>query len=195
MEATQEVINEMLARPSDFADFSGDPDLFVTWGFSGISVHRDSDVLDQSNWETITNDLQERFPDDCYIYSANHWAVGWLDHLAIRVVDKYGEPTKVLDAVVDWANALEDYPVADEDDYSRREHDDFLETIENCYYPSSFVDVDSNIYYEPVDEYPEDWVDQMARVFFDEYSICRSEELGCRMAEEVWIKLNLVEAV
>lgn len=90
------------------------------WG-DLVGRHRDSDILEVSNFEVIEADLTKRFPDDVETASFGHFAVGWVEELLVRVLDKHGKITPAGKAAVDWGLKLESYPVADEDDFSRRE--------------------------------------------------------------------------
>jgi hypothetical protein len=87
------------------------------------TVNRDSGLLAQSNAEQIAEALAP-FPDDAIPQRHRHWACGWIDGYAIRVGS---EAWKVY---TDLVARLEDYPVLDETDYSKREYDATLENIE-----------------------------------------------------------------
>lgn len=63
------------ANIRDFA-YSGDLPLGKTWAFT-ISKHRDSTLLEESNYDIIQEDLEKRFPGDVEEVRASHWAVGW----------------------------------------------------------------------------------------------------------------------
>ena len=130
------------------------PLLFKAEAFT-FSVHRDSDALERSNWRVITKDLTQRFQDDCRITRARHWAVGWIEHLVVRVltpgtdVDAWWREarkpvderamdlqacfTPAYEAAMEWKHKLERYPVADEDDYSGERHAELRETLTSCF--------------------------------------------------------------
>lgn len=116
------------ANIRDFA-YRGDLPLGKTWAFT-FARNRDSDILDVSNYETIKEDLEKRFPKDVEEVHASHFAFGWVDHLAVKMLDKKGKVTKAGIAALEWVDKLESYPVADEEDYSRRELEATLENIE-----------------------------------------------------------------
>jgi hypothetical protein len=82
----------------------------------GLSVHRDSDALERSNWRTIVPDMLAQHPDDAAIERVSHWAVGWVDYLLVR------PGTAAADAAQTWAVKLDGYPVADEEDFSALEY-------------------------------------------------------------------------
>lgn len=100
--------------------------LGISWAFT-FSRHRDSDHLQVSNYETIRADLERDFPEDFTEDHCSHFLVGWIDHLTVRVLDDDGNPTDACARVLEWKTALEDYPVADEEDLSRREWEDTVE--------------------------------------------------------------------
>jgi len=92
--------------------------------FQGPMVTRDSGVLERSNFEVIKADI-ERIPepkgwkhDDApvQVLRFGHWACGWFEVLCVH---EDAEPQ--LRALDEWHKALEDYPVADDEDYSNRE--------------------------------------------------------------------------
>lgn len=93
------------------------------------SHHRDSGLLDQSNADAIEEAMQpftEGRNPDVVAEHHHHWAVGWIDGLSIRVYRR-GKITKAFGAYHELAQRLTDYPVLDEEDYSRREYEATLE--------------------------------------------------------------------
>lgn len=127
---------------SDFG-YHGTLPLGKTWGFT-FSVHRDSDRLERSNWEVISNDLLKKHPNTVEIVHCGHWLVGWVDHLAVKMIDKNGRITRAGIDVLDWLEKLDGYPVADEDHYSRLESDEnyenALESIRSETYRADMID-------------------------------------------------------
>lgn len=93
---------------------------FMYWGeredwLIALTQHRDSDALERSNWEVITETMTRWHPDDVAIERSSHWAVGWVEYLLVRP----GTPAVV--SAEGWAERLADYPVADEQHYSALE--------------------------------------------------------------------------
>lgn len=119
---------ECLKRPDDFGWF-GDDDMFVTWGFAGINLLKNSDdILNESNFHVITEDLIGSFPDDFDIVGVKHWVVGSVDQLRVRVLKsegkvEYDNLTEAFKGLMEWHEQLMDYPIADENDFSEREFD------------------------------------------------------------------------
>ncbi len=93
--------------------------------------NRDSGLLDQSNAAAIEAEM-EQFTEgddpDVVFESHNHWAVGHVDGLSIRVF-RNGEITEAFRKYHELAQRLGEYPVLDEEDYTRREHETTLENI------------------------------------------------------------------
>lgn len=126
----QKLAEEAVKETAGLKDFSysGEVDLGGTWAIT-FSVNRDSGILEQSNYATIKGDLEKRFPKDVSDERFNHWAVGWVDHLLVRMLDKQGKVTKAGIASLEWQERLESYPVVDEEDYSRMELEATFENI------------------------------------------------------------------
>jgi hypothetical protein len=84
-----------------------------------LTVHRDSEALDRSNWEVITADILAIPTDgdpadglpDAAIESASHFLVGWVDYLLVR------PGSSAERRALEWREKLDNYPVADEDHY------------------------------------------------------------------------------
>jgi len=97
------------------------------WGYT-YSKNRDSDILTVSNYETIKDDMLERFPDDVMVIPSSHWLCGWIDQLWIRHYNDNG-PTKAHYAIMEWKAKLDSYPVSDESDFCQREYDNQIEYL------------------------------------------------------------------
>ena len=95
--------------------------------------NRDSDLLDQSNADAIDKALApftEGDNPDVRAEHHGHWACGWIDGYAIRVY-RNGQITEAFRAYHELAARLADYPVLDEEDFSRREYEATLENLRN----------------------------------------------------------------
>ncbi len=117
-------------------------DSFVWWRESELTdpnqwaifytSHRDSGLLAQSNAAVITKALTP-FTDgddpDVVFESHSHWAVGHVDGFSMRVFDSQGEITEAFKKYHELAEAMDDYPILDESDYSDREYEATLENI------------------------------------------------------------------
>ncbi len=98
---------------------------------AGVGQSRDSDCLEQSNFATMVQLLGGE-SDVVTIVRESHWAVGWVEWIALEA-DGTPESDKALE-IADQAKArIEDYPVLDESDFSEREQAAADETWKNCY--------------------------------------------------------------
>lgn len=141
--STVELAKQSLVKP-DYFGYWGNDDMFITWGFVGIDRTRDSNILEISNFEVITKDLMEKYPDDFRIENYGHWLSGWVDRLCCRVLKNKGEInqeniTEAFRAAMEWHKKLSDYPVASENDYSEREYEAAIEFIQDL--PNSILDL------------------------------------------------------
>jgi hypothetical protein len=179
-----EYASQLQERPQDYA---GAIDDWMDEGYSNsvLSQHRDSDVLQRSNYEVISRDLLDRFPDDVRTTVSNHWAVGWVESLHVRIYKEsinleeiepgkfYGHDsyTDAFIAAMEWKEKLDDYPVADEEDWSRREYEELIEYLEQ--------------------EVGSEHAEALARWLFDEYSVSRVEDIRKIEWIDEWKEENL----
>jgi hypothetical protein len=101
-------IQRATTKPTGLS-LNSDVDLYGTWGSTGLSRSRDSEPLTNVNFDAVSDDLLARFPNSFQIHRFNHWACGWGESLFVKMDDE-----EAIDAVLDWCNRLENYPVADE---------------------------------------------------------------------------------
>jgi hypothetical protein len=123
-----------LKRPSDFGWFGFD-EMFDTWGFAGINKHRDSPLVDLSNWDCAIADIKREFGDEVYDENFHevglgHWLVGHADQLCVKILNESIAHDSIVDEditdyfkyVADIALYLsEEYPILDESDLSERQ--------------------------------------------------------------------------
>ncbi len=109
--------------------------------FVGLSCHRDSDTLAQSNYEVFNSALgalplkavDDRINDSpywggdidqwdeapsVYVVRESHWAVGWVEWVAI-----HGSDTEAMKLADKLLTDLGNYPVLDEEHWSNLEYD------------------------------------------------------------------------
>ena len=160
-QAAEALVNE--SNPRNIRDFGyhGETPIGKTWAMA-FSVHRDSDILGESNWAVISADMERRFPEDVTIERMGHWAVGWVDYLLVRMLDDDGQLTEAGDAALDWKDKLDRYPVADENDYSERESEEA--------YRSSMEEINTTLNHAAgdtlPDNLPEDAAEQVYELLF-----------------------------
>lgn len=174
-----EAATKALEMPSDF--FTSDDNIGASHALT-IAVHRDSDTIERSNWEVIKEDMTSRFPEDVYVHGASHWAVGWIDQLAVRVylyvpfVGRVVSPA--FHAIMEWKDNLEEYPLADESAYSEMEYEEAIETLINSYHVSKEKATEAFSYlfdtysYSSADEYNDDAVAEAMAAIGDNCQNC-----------------------
>lgn len=112
--------------PPYYAGFDPVGDIIIA------TQHRDSSLLDQSNFDVAkarlekalgdANDVPDNDPDSeapCYTFSTSHWAVGWVEYLMLCK----DAPQASIDEARKIASELSCYPILDEMEYSEREHE------------------------------------------------------------------------
>lgn len=103
--------------------------------FVFLGRHRDSDILTNSNFEVALERLEKIAGEDqdgdptVMAVCENHWAVGWVEWIAIHESDD-----AALRLADEMAAALACYPVLDEDDLSEREEEICRTTWDECYH-------------------------------------------------------------
>lgn len=94
---------------------------------AGVGRSRDSDCLEESNFDAMLAELGGE-SDTVHVVRESHWAVGWVEWIAIHESDE--QALRAADAM---QARLEDYPVLDEDDWSRRELEECERVWSECY--------------------------------------------------------------
>ena len=117
--------------------------------------HRDSGLLDQSNAAVIAKALEPYQDTDVIAEHHGHWAVGFIDGYAIRVF-KDGKITQAFKIYHELAQALTEYPVLDEQDYSQRELEATLDNIGDA---ARLLDLDYDL--------PTDWESEVFSWLWD----------------------------
>jgi hypothetical protein len=104
--------------------------------YVGLGQHRDSDTLTRSNFQVAWERLKPLSQDgDVLIVRESHWAVGWVEWIAIE------QDNEAAVAEADRiAGKLQEYPVLDEDHWSNLEHEEANQVWESCYKPSDRID-------------------------------------------------------
>jgi len=114
-----------------FDSFAWSPPDNGTWGIY-YTHNRDSTLLDESNHHSLLEIFEEELSnsEEFFIERHNHWAVGWVEGFVFKVYeDGTQKVTEVFEKLCEQLERLENYPLLDEDDYSKREYDATLENI------------------------------------------------------------------
>lgn len=130
----EELAEQAVTKPDDFG-YWGSDDMFKTWGFTGIDQNRDSDVLERCNFEVITKELIELYPNDFRIETYNHWLCGYVDRLVCRVLEVSNDfdefnITWAFKAVIEWHERLNNYPIANDYIYDDMRIKEVIESFE-----------------------------------------------------------------
>jgi hypothetical protein len=88
---------------------------------AGVGQSRDSDALERSNFRSMLKALGGE-SETVIVVREGHWAVGWVEWLAIHQDDE-----RALAIADEIAERLESYPVVNEDDWSGLEWDEACE--------------------------------------------------------------------
>ena len=128
MDAIEHLADTAWKTPRDYGGFSPVGDYCI------LSRHRDSDLLDESNWSVACKSLSAeaydggtQYADErpaVYHWRAGHWACGWIEYLMVRP----DAPDETLTAAGEIVCSLASYPVLGEDDFSQREWDAACDT-------------------------------------------------------------------
>ncbi|CAB4162696.1 hypothetical protein UFOVP785_90 [uncultured Caudovirales phage] len=95
-----------------------------TWLVVPVSITRDTPAADTSNFYTAL-DMLGGESDTVEVHRFGHWGPGWYEIILVNPDSPHAK------AVEDIARSLEDYPLLDEEDYSRREYEDALDSWDN----------------------------------------------------------------
>ena len=98
------------------------------WPVLPVGRTRDSDPLDNSNFETALELLGGERNNIVEVHRFGHWGPGWFEIIIIN--PKAGKTLKIAESI---ERSLEDYPILDEQDFYEREHEEANEIWANCY--------------------------------------------------------------
>lgn len=105
--------------PTGFDPKGVGPDEYQDW-LVVVGQNRDSGHLAQSNFTAALSELGGDGPNVALL-NFGHWACGWFELIVVR------PDTPEATRAQELRDALEDYPVLDDEDYSRREWEDYEE--------------------------------------------------------------------
>jgi microcompartment protein CcmK/EutM len=127
----EDLIADARDIPRSFG-YSGGLDAFhakATWGPAKVARTRDAHVLEISNYEVSIEMFEEKFDSEgvesgWVIERHRHWGVGWIKTVMIKLVDEEGEPSPQAILAAEIVCALSEYPVLNDEDYSRRQYEE-----------------------------------------------------------------------
>lgn len=87
MKTIDEALRQALEPPDSY--YGSITDLVRQGWAKTFSRHRDSDILEISNYETILATFAEKYElnEDYRVEGSSHWAVGWVDQIMVRALD------------------------------------------------------------------------------------------------------------
>ena len=122
-----------------------------SWAIMPVSRTRDSGCLDNSNFNNFLEGLGGE-DDTVEVHRFGHWEPGWYEIIIVDPLDD-----DVIKLAYDMVAALQDYPVLDEDDLSKREYEEAQESWENCYRSDVERDIESCLDIDDAAEIVEWW--------------------------------------
>lgn len=141
---------------------------------------RDSDILANSNFECALEQLGGETKRNVIVMRASHWACGWVEQILIHKSAK-----KKLEIAESIAEALADYPVLDDSDFSERES----ESLESdfTYYRSDFErELRVFLKIDDLDSFKEEHVEHVLRDI-------HQESAGYSGTENAWVSASAIE--
>lgn len=109
------------------------------WGLTPFSHYDSDDELQEANYRTALDSLREQYPDDADVVGVKLWVGSIrLSQVIVRVFypvdpsDPYSDVdiTPAFVQVAEWVDALETYPVLDDDALSEVEYERFCEALD-----------------------------------------------------------------
>lgn len=124
------------------------------WLVLPVIQTRDSEALELSNFESALKILGGE-SENCEVMRFGHWGPGWFEIIVINPAIP-----ELLAKAEDIERGLADYPVIDEENFSEKETEEFISTLENCYCKNREI------------------AEKVARWLWDHSSICTANELS-----------------
>lgn len=129
VDAIEHLAETAWKTPSNYGGFDPIGDYVI------LTRNRDSELIDESNWECACKSLGAEDHDSgefesrppVYTFRASHWAVGWIEYLLVRP----DAPEATLKEAGEIVCSLADYPVLNEDHWTQLESEVANETWKN----------------------------------------------------------------
>jgi len=111
-------------RPTGFDSAGAFLDDRQDWLVAPVSRTRDSGPFDESNFAAALEMLGGE-SEEVEVHRFGHWGPGWFEIIIVAPNTDAAKKAEDIEA------SLENYPLLDDEDFSRREYDDFLESWDN----------------------------------------------------------------
>lgn len=117
-----DLADEMARNEGKFESYARHADRHEDHGvWATVYTHsRDSGIAERSNARVIAAEMS-KYPDDAREVRAGHWACGWVEGYEIRTRKPDGSLTEAWIAYAEIHASLADYPILDDEDFSREE--------------------------------------------------------------------------
>ena len=131
-----ETINPFVTQAKNIARASGADlhEFAANNGWIGVACgpvghHRDSDLLDKSNFQVILKDMTARLPEGSVeVAYFGHYAVGWVEEIFFNPIPE------ALALAQEWRERLTNHPIANEDHFYNLEwEENHPEDDKYCY--------------------------------------------------------------
>ena len=124
-EYAEELADEMAGNEEKFESYARHLPRHEGHGvWAMVYTHnRDSGVVERSNARVIAAEMA-KYPDDAHEIRAGHWACGWVEGYEIRTRTPDGTLTDAWIACASLRTSLADYPILNDEDFSREEADE-----------------------------------------------------------------------
>jgi len=141
-ESVVQYARQAIQQPED--SWFGNDSLWYSHGMSGFTVHRDSHLVERSNFNVMVELLTEQFghqnvDGDWWVNYSTHWAVGWAEQIMVRILidpDRndpftYSNITDIFKCCMEYVNNVQDYAIIDDIHYENLVHDELVKEIES----------------------------------------------------------------
>ncbi|MFJ1700444.1 hypothetical protein ACIOHC_36235 [Streptomyces sp. NPDC088252] len=136
------------------------------WLATPFSHHRDSELLDECNWEVLSENLSVKFPSTVKEMRFGDWGHGWYERIYVRIDDAVA-----LREVQNFIGALSDSGVLDDERYSEAETKELKEYIS------------SQLGGYPGDD-DDEYCAQVKQYLFEAHSVSRVDDVDQAMIKE-----------
>jgi hypothetical protein len=128
--AILKVYGVLCRERTDYMSYDRNAELALAdWLIAPCAQNRDSDVTDRCNWDIqlarLDGILDEEGSHE--VHRFGHWACGWYELCFVK------PGTKAAKLAQEMADALDEYPLLDEDEHSNYESKEADEVWKNCY--------------------------------------------------------------
>jgi cation diffusion facilitator CzcD-associated flavoprotein CzcO len=93
---------------------------------------RDAALLEKCNAQVVRNEFKPYLGEDCYEIRCSSTLFGWIDEIAVKVIDAAGNPTEAFRKALELSGRLEADHILDETLYCKMQTDESIANIEKA---------------------------------------------------------------